>query len=144
VVDVIGRLLHMKIDPYSLGAAVNGVLAQRLLRTNCTNCAVEYRPPAELLADSHIDGGEFVDFRFMRGSGCGECRGSGYLGRSAIGELLVLNDELRELIATRSPIRLLKERAVSGGTRFLREAALALVRAGATTLEEANRVTSMG
>jgi len=141
VIDVIGRLLHMKIDPYSFVSAINGVLAQRLLRTNCAHCAVEYRPEAELVADSRIPENEYAGYRFMKGQGCGECRGSGYKGRKAIGELLVLNDELRELIVTRAPGRVFKERAVASGTKFLREAALELVRAGETTLEEANRVT---
>ena len=141
VIDVIGRLLHMKIDPYSFVSAINGVLAQRLLRTNCPHCAVEYRPDAEAVADSALGDDPFGEYRFMQGQGCGECRGSGFKGRKAIGELLVLNDDLRELIVTRAPGRVFKERAAASGTRFLRDAALDLVRSGETTLEEANRVT---
>jgi len=141
VVDVIGRLLHMKLDPYSFVSALNGVLAQRLLRVNCRSCAVEYRPDAELIAASRIEGGDLPRFRFGRGAGCGECRGTGYKGRKAIGELLVLNDELRELVVTRAPARAFKQQALAAGTRFLRDAALDLVRNGETTLEEANRVT---
>lgn len=76
-----------------------------------------------------------------RGRGCGHCRGSGYKGRHAIGEVLNLNDELRELIIARAPIRKIKETAHNNGTRFLRESALELAAAGKTTLEEINRVT---
>jgi general secretion pathway protein E len=80
-------------------------------------------------------------FRFMRGVGCGNCRGSGFRGRKAIAELLILNDEIREIITSRQPIRQFKDVARAQGTRFLRDAALDLVRNGETTLEEINRVT---
>jgi general secretion pathway protein E len=76
-----------------------------------------------------------------KGKGCGECRGTGFKGRRAIGELLVLNDELRELIIARAPARKLKESAKAAGTVPLRDAAMGLVNAGETTLEEINRVT---
>ena len=77
----------------------------------------------------------------MDNRGCLTCHDTGYHGRTAVAELLVLNDEIRELIATRQPIRKIKETAHHNGTRSLREAALALVREGRTTLEEINRVT---
>jgi general secretion pathway protein E len=113
-VDVLGRFQHMGVDSYNLVSALNGVLAQRLVRIFCTAC---------------------------KGKGCGECRGTGFKGRKAIGELVVLNDELRELIVARAPARRLKETARAAGTVPLREAAMALVQAGETTLEEINRVT---
>jgi general secretion pathway protein E len=94
-----------------------------------------------LLAESRLAQADLAGYRFRRGRGCALCRGSGYHGRKAIGELLVMNDELRELITAREPVRRLKEAARAAGTVPLREAALALVRAGETTLEEANRVT---
>ena len=141
VVDVIGRLLHMKLDPYSFVSALNGVLAQRLLRVNCSHCAVEYQPDTDLIAASRVEEKDLPAFHFKRGAGCGECRGSGFKGRKAIGELLVLNDELRELVVNRAPARAFKQQAAATGTRFLRDAALDLVRSGETTLEEANRVT---
>jgi general secretion pathway protein E len=130
----------MKIDAYSFVSAVNGVLAQRLMRVNCEACAEPYTPSAELLSDSRI-GDDLSAYRFTHGAGCAECRGSGYRGRKAIGELLVLNDELRELIVNRAGTRLFKDKAREHGTRFLRDAALDMVRQGETTLEEANRVT---
>ncbi|MHB8913273.1 MAG: ATPase, T2SS/T4P/T4SS family, partial [Lysobacter sp.] len=84
------------------------------------------------------------DFTFRQGGGCGHCRGSGYTGRRAIAEILLLTDELRELIVARAPIGQIKEAASRGGTRSLREAALALAKSGDTTLEEVNRVTLVG
>jgi len=73
--------------------------------------------------------------------GCGQCRGSGFKGRKAIAELLNLNDEIRELIIAREPIRRIKDAARRNGTRFLRESALDMVARGETTLQEVNRVT---
>jgi general secretion pathway protein E len=112
--DVLGRFMHMGVDPYNLVSALNAVLAQRLVRIYCQKC---------------------------RSRGCNDCRGTGYRGRKAIGELLVLNDELRELIIARAPARRLKEAARAAGTASLREAAQRLVDNGETSLEEINRVT---
>ena len=141
VFDVIGRFLHMGVDPYSFTAALNGVMAQRLVRINCIHCSVEDQPDAALLASSGLSGDAARGFSFKSGRGCGQCRGSGYRGRKAIAETMLLNDELRELIATRQPIRAVKDAARKLGTRDLREAALDQVRAGETTLTEINRVT---
>jgi general secretion pathway protein E len=113
-IDVLGRFQHMGVDAYNLVSALNGVLAQRLVRVFCRKCL---------------------------GKGCEACRHTGFKGRKAIGELLVLNDELRELIVARAPARKLKEAARAAGTIPLRDAATALVEAGETTLEEINRVT---
>ncbi len=112
--DVLGRFQHMGVDTYNFVSALNVVLAQRLVRTICTSC---------------------------KKAGCPACRGTGFKGRKAIGELLVMNDDLRELIVARAPARTLKEAARAAGSIPLRETALALVNAGETTLEEINRVT---
>ena len=141
VFDVIGRFLHMEVDPYNLVSALNGVVAQRLIRTLCPACAQPAKPSAEDLGHADIDLSASADWTFRRSVGCGSCRGTGYRGRKAIAELLVLNDEIRELIISRAPIRQLKEAARRNGTRSLRESALDLVRDGITSLEEANRVT---
>jgi general secretion pathway protein E len=144
VFDVIGRFLHMGVDPYSFVAALNGVMAQRLVRVNCQHCATPQRPAPALLAESGIDAAQADDMDYRAGNGCVHCRGTGFKGRKAIGELLVLTDELRELIAAREPARRVREAARGSGTRLLREAALALAASGETTLEEINRVTFSG
>jgi general secretion pathway protein E len=141
VFDVLGRFLHMGVSTYSFAAALKSVLAQRLVRVNCPQCREPYVPEAEELADSGISPAEAAGYRFTRGRGCGHCRGSGFRGRRAVAELLVVNDTIRDLIASQAPVAVLKEAAHKGGTRFLREAALDVVRSGETTLEEANRVT---
>jgi general secretion pathway protein E len=141
VFDVIGRFMHMGVDMYSLVSALNGVLAQRLLRVNCVHCVVEEKPTPELLKASGLGAEEVGDWHFKVGKGCGHCRGSGFKGRKAIAEVLHLNDEIRELIIARAPIRQLKKAAQDNGTRLLRASALDLVRRGETTLTEINRVT---
>ena len=141
VFDVIGRFMHMGVDMYSLVSALNGVLAQRLLRVNCKHCEAVDHPSAELLQTSGLESEQVLGWRFRAGMGCGHCRGSGFKGRKAIAEVLNLNDEIRELIIARAPIRQLKRAAQANGTRLLRESALDLVRNGETTLSEINRVT---
>ena len=141
VFDVMSRFIHMEVDPYSFVAALNGVLAQRLVRINCRNCAESYVPTDEELSDSGLSMASVGHYQFVRGKGCGQCRGTGFAGRKAIAEILLLNDELRGLISNRAPIEQIKEVARRNGTRMLREAALDMVEQGVTTLEEINRVT---
>lgn len=141
VFDVIGRFSHMGVDPYSFVSALNGIVAQRLVRLLCVHCAVDERPDDTLIAESGISTDEASQFKFRSGKGCGQCRGSGYRGRNAIAEILILNDEIRELIVAQEPIRRIKEAARNNGTHFLREGALDMVKQGLTSLEEANRVT---
>jgi len=141
VFDVIGRFMHMGVDTFNFVSALNAVMAQRLVRVVCRECAVEDAPGAPLLEESGIGAGEAGRYHFRRGRGCAHCRGTGYRGRKAIAELLVMNDELRELVVARAPARELKKAAYALGTRSLREAALGLARRGETTLEEINRVT---
>jgi len=141
VFDVFGRFTHMGIDPYAFVSALNGIWAQRLIRMNCPHCATPYQPEAAELNSAHIDRDEAVDYLFMRGVGCGDCRGTGYKGRRSIAEILTLNDEIRELIVDKQPIRRIKAAAAANGTRSLRLAALDLVKRGATTIEEIRRVT---
>ena len=141
VLDVIGRFMHMGVDPYNFVAAMNGIMAQRLIRTVCQFCAEEVSPAAQLLADSGISVTDASTMRFKFAKGCGHCRGTGYRGRRAVAELLILNDELREMIVAREPIRKLKEAAKRSGMRTIREAAIDAVGNGMTTLQEINRVT---
>ncbi len=141
VFDVIGRFIHMGVDPYSFVSAMNGIMAQRLLRVSCPHCAVEEQPDARLLADSGITPEQAHHMSFRAGRGCGQCRGTGFKGRRAIGEILLLNDEIREAIIARQPIRVIREAAARNGTRFLRDIALEMVGRGETTLQEINRVT---
>jgi len=139
--DVINRFLHMGVPAHSFVSAINGILAQRLVRMNCPHCTQPDQPSPDLLADSGIDEATAATFRFHKGSGCPQCRSSGYKGRKAIVELLRLTDSLRELIVAGVPLRRLRDEATRAGMRELRSVALEMVRLGETTLEEINRVT---
>ncbi len=141
VFDVLGRFMHMGVDPYSFVSALNIVIAQRLLRTVCRNCAEPVPLDAGLAELAGAAPPEHA--RPLRGKGCGACRGTGYKGRRAVAEVLTLDDELRELIAARAAVRQIKEHARNQGTRLLREAALEMVWRGETTVEEVNRVTAL-
>ena len=143
VFDVVSRFTHMGVDTYSFVSALSGVLAQRLIRVVCEQCAEPHVPSRQLLEESQLSVAASAAYNFTIGRGCQHCRGSGYRGRKAIGELLVLNDELREAIINRAPVRQLKELSLKGGVRLIRSVALDLVRRGETTLEEVNRVTVM-
>lgn len=136
--DVIGRFLNMGVDAYSFVSALNIVVAQRLLRTVCKHCSEPVDAPVNL-KHFHIP----PDITLKHGRGCGMCRGTGYKGRRAVAEILLLDDELRELIANRASIRQIKELAVQKGTRFLHHAALEVAYAGETTLEEVQRVAPL-
>jgi general secretion pathway protein E len=143
VFDVIGRIGTMGVDPFSFAAATNGIVAQRLVRMVCEHCARSKKPSRELIAASGLDPEAVRGFRFREGLGCGHCRGSGFRGRRAVAELLVLDEEIRELIARRESVRAIRQIAARNGTRVLREAAVDLVRQGVTTLQEINRVTAL-
>lgn len=143
VFDVIGRFTNMGVDPYNFVSAMNGILAQRLVRVNCPHCLVNDNPDPALIEKSGLTLNQVKDFTFKKGKGCGQCHGLGYKGRKAIAELLCFNDLIREMIVTREPVRKIKEAAYANGTKTMREAALVLVKQGETTLEEINRVTTL-
>jgi type IV pilus assembly protein PilB len=141
VFDVLGRFLHMGIDPYNFVSCLNCVAAQRLVRKICIHCKHPVQYDRQTLAASGLDSERYRDYTFYEGTGCRECNGQGYHGRTAILELLDLDDDLREMILNKTPVSRLKEAARAAGTRFLRDAAVAKVLAGISTLEEINRVT---
>ncbi|MEN4829461.1 GspE/PulE family protein [Pseudomonas sp. P39-UII1] len=141
VFDVIGRFSQMQVDPYSFVSALNAVLAQRLIRLACPHCCTPCEADDEILAASGLTRDAVHGWQFVRAQGCGQCRGSGYRGRSAIAELLHLDDDLRQMIVERRPLAQIKALACQRGLRLLRASALDLVREGRTTLEEINRVT---
>jgi general secretion pathway protein E len=107
----------------------------------CPHCAEPDTPSKEALVESGLENVDVSQWKFVSGKGCRECRGSGYKGRMAIAELMILNDELRELITGRASVRKLRDAAQRSGTRLLRDAAFDAVRKGSTTLLEINRVT---
>lgn len=141
VFDVMGRFEQFGIDAYTFSSAINGILAQRLLRRLCFRCAVEHKPDAAgkaMLPEISPEGG--TPMRFKVAVGCEHCRGTGYSGRFALGELLTLTPELKALIAARATPLALQAVAVQGGWRSLKEQAIDAAAQGLTTLEEVQRV----
>ena len=141
VFDVIGRFANMGVDSYSLVAALNGIVAQRLLRMTCPSCSADSTPEPELVRRSGVPQDMASSATFRQGLGCAHCRGTGYKGRLAIAETLPMSDTLRDQLVQRAPLSVIRQTARTSGFTSLRDAALALACAGATTLTEINRAT---
>jgi general secretion pathway protein E len=141
--DVLGRFIHLDIDLFSFASAVNGVVAQRLIRLNCPHCAAAVEPSQAdwQLIQRHVSDAK-AGF-LTQGTGCEQCRGTGYKGRTAIAEVLPFTDPLREKIAQRAPLTEIKALAEALSGRSLLTAALDLVAHGQTTIEEVSRVVSL-
>ena len=139
VFDVVGRFMHMGLDLYNVVSALNGVVAQRLMRKLCPHCARPWQPQASDLKAAMLP--LDTNGHFHEAVGCPSCRGTGYRGRKAISEILLMDDTLRDLIVSRASLIKIKAHARASGTRLLRESALACVLRGESTLDELNRVT---
>jgi general secretion pathway protein E len=146
----ITRLADMGIEPYLIAATVRGLLAQRLVRVVCADCAEPYQPsPSELgqvapaaTPGTAPDGAAPPGVTFRRGRGCDACAGSGYRGRTGIYELMVVSDEIRAQVVNRSPLDDIRALARAQGMVALREDGWAKVCAGTTSIDELLRVTS--
>jgi type II secretory ATPase GspE/PulE/Tfp pilus assembly ATPase PilB-like protein len=146
VLDVLGRFLNMGVEAYNFVSALNCILAQRLVRVICDYCRhpqVFESPEArrQALVESALDPAEWEDIVLVEGTGCFECGGTGYRGRTAIHELLDLSDKIREMILDKRPTSEIKRQARDEGMTFLRESAVDKVRKGISTLKEINKVT---
>jgi type II secretory ATPase GspE/PulE/Tfp pilus assembly ATPase PilB-like protein len=141
VFDVIGRFIHMGVEPYNFVSALNCVMAQRLVRVLCGGCKRPAPIAESLLRESGLDPDLYHDQVFYDSVGCDECGGTGFLGRTAVAELLDMSDRIRQLILERRPAVEIKQAAREEGMTFLRDSALERVFTGATTLREINKVT---
>src|ERR1700730_10145420 len=141
VVDVLGRFLNMGVEPYNFVSALNCILAQRLVRQVCEFCVKDVHYTDAELEENGLNPAEWRGFNFREGPGCIECNGTGFRGRSAIHELLELDDEIREMLLAKKPGSEIRKKAKEKGMAFLRDSALERVRDGITTLREINKVT---
>ena len=141
VFDVIGRFASMGIDAYNFLAALNCVLAQRLVRILCPSCRTPMKAQQALIEESGLDYNQYKDTLFYEGTGCPQCHGTGYRGRKCITEFLDLTDEIKEMIHAERPLSEIRYRAVTDGMITLRQSALKKVLNGETSLREINRVT---
>ncbi len=141
VFDVIGRFIHMGVEPHNFVSALNCVMAQRLVRVLCPRCRGQAEVSEALLRESGLDPDIYSDQSFYDAPGCEECGGTGFLGRTAVAELLDMSDRIRQMILERRPASEIKQAAREEGMTFLRDSALEKVFAGVTTLREINKVT---
>jgi type IV pilus assembly protein PilB len=131
----------MGVEPYQFVSALNCVMAQRLVRLICSRCKRPVRVERRLLEESALNPALAETHQFFEGTGCIDCGGTGFKGRTAICELLDLSDRIREMILERRPNSEIKKAARDEGMRFLRESAVEKVLLGQTTLREINKVT---
>ncbi len=141
VLDVLGRFLNMGVEPYNFVSALNCILAQRLVRIICEFCRKPVHHPDSLFVESALNPAEWRDIPLVEGTGCFECGGTGFRGRTAIHELLDLSDRIREMILDKRSTAEIKRAARDEGMTFLRESAVDKVRRGISTLKEINKVT---
>jgi general secretion pathway protein E len=135
----ITRLLDMGIEPFLVSSSVLAMVAQRLVRIICRDCRAGYTPPQEEIEKLGLK--PRPGLTFYRGRGCSACMDTGYRGRTGIYEILVMDDEIRNLILSKTDANTVKHRAVEKGMETLKRNGAAKVRSGVTTTEEVLRVT---
>ena len=135
------RLVDMGTQPFLVAASLEGILAQRLLRTICPNCKAPYEPSEAILTQLGVAPHELGDKSFFTGKGCKSCADSGYKGRAGLYELLNVSDPMRELIIDRAPAVVIKQKAIELGMTTLREDGLRCIYEGRTTIEEVLKYT---
>ncbi|HNQ50878.1 MAG TPA: GspE/PulE family protein [Candidatus Omnitrophota bacterium] len=134
----ITRLINMGVEPFLISASLIGVMAQRLVRMICEHCKEQYEPTPAVIKKWGLSNKKGVVF--SRGKGCEFCKGTGFRGRTGLYELLVCDDEIREMIINGSSHTQLRKKAQEKGMRLLSEDGLTKALAGITTLEEVARV----
>lgn len=140
--STIDRLINMGVEPFLLTSSINLIAAQRLVRKICEQCKEPVQVDSEALINLGVDSSDVVGgFPTFRGRGCGNCNGTGYRGRLAIYEVLVMHETLKELVLRAASAVELKREGVKLGMSTLRMSALQKVRDGLTTVEETIRVT---
>jgi len=139
--STVARLLDLGLEPFLLTATVEGVIAQRLVRRICTNCKTPYQPTEEALMELGLTPENVKGKTFYYGRGCEQCNNTGYRGRIGIFEIMIFNDEIRNLIMQRASTDILRATAKKSGMRLLRHNGLAAIYDGITTVEEVIKET---
>jgi general secretion pathway protein E/type IV pilus assembly protein PilB len=136
------RLVDMGMEPYLVSSTLEAVMAQRLVRVVCPQCAQRYRPRADEVPDDFpMDECRQRREGIFRAVGCRHCRGSGYAGRIGLFELLITDEPIRHLAVRRAETQLVKQAAIESGMQTLRQDGWCKVLDGRTTIEEVTRVT---
>ena len=137
----ITRLIDMGVEPFLISSSLLSVLAQRLIRTICKRCRTPFQPTEQVLAQMDLTPEEVGTRQFYFGKGCNECHDTGYRGRRGIFELLVITDPLRELINSRAPAIIMRQKAIELGLNTLRQDGIRAILDGETTVEEVLKYT---
>ena len=137
----VSRLIDMGVEPFLLAATLETVCAQRLVRTICTKCKTPYEPSEDELMQLGIKSRDVAQQRFYYGKGCDHCKNTGYKGRTALFELMDVNDGIRELVLNKASAASIRIAAQRSGMRTLRDAGIQKIFAGLTTIEEVTRET---
>jgi type IV pilus assembly protein PilB len=133
--------MDMGVEPFLIASSLAGVLGQRLIRRVCPECKTYYTPTDEDLDRLNLERAQIGDRKFCYGRGCELCNNTGYKGRKALTELMVINEELREMIADSTPANILRDKACEFGMRTLRDDGLLAIYNGETTVDEVVRYT---
>ncbi|MHC4481426.1 MAG: GspE/PulE family protein [Planctomycetota bacterium] len=137
----ITRLIDLGLEPYLINATLEGVVAQRLVRRICPNCREEYEPSPEAILSVGLRPEDVEGKKFYRGRGCDRCNNIGYYGRLGIFEILLINDELREMMLQDSSTQEVRAASRRMGCRSLRQSGLLAIYDGLTTIDEISRST---
>ena len=142
----VARLMDMGVEPFLIASSTVGVMAQRLLRKVCEKCKQPYEPPRDAIKrlGMNLEEIEKSKVTFFRGRGCETCKGTGYKGRIGCYELMPVTDKVRELILAHASAYAIREAAIEGGMKSLKEDAMEKILLGTTTLEESLRVIYAG
>ena len=138
----ITRLKNMGIAPYLIASSLNGVIAQRLVRLICQSCKTSYQPSPEELIKIGLTDKDIKGMSFYRGIGCQKCNNKGYSGRVGVFEVMVIDQQIRELIASDAPTDVIAKAAKSSGMSLVMQDALRKANEGLTTIDEISRVLS--
>ena len=137
----VARLLDLGVEPFLVTATLEGIIAQRLVRKICENCKTEYEPREKQLSELSLSPEDIRGKKIYYGRGCNRCNKTGYKGRIAIFEIMVFNDEIRNLIMNQASTNVLRTAAQKAGMRLLRDNGLAAIYDGVTTIDEVLRET---
>jgi type IV pilus assembly protein PilB len=139
--STIARLVDLGLETFLITATIEGIVAQRLVRKICLNCKTEYAPTEEQLMELNLTPEDVRDKKFFYGKGCDKCNNTGYRGRLGLFEIMLFNDEIRDLIMNHGSTGVLREAARKAGMRTLRENGLMSIFDGITTIDEVSRET---
>jgi len=141
--SAVARLLDLGLEPFLVTATLEGIVAQRLVRRICLSCKEAYTPSLEQLMELELRPEDVKDRVFYYGKGCENCNNTGYKGRQGIYEIMLLDDEMRDMIVKHASTQILRHESKKRGMRTLRTSGLMAIYDGVTSIEEVVRETIM-